>query len=120
MLRGEAHTATLDQLKKLGVRISIDDFGTGYSSLSYLKRLPADDLKIDKVFVAGLGDDVADTASVQTMIDLAHTLGMEVVAEGVESEDQVTQLREMGCDLAQGYHLSSPLPSDAVPEFLAR
>ena len=112
----EENTAALAELKKLGVRISIDDFGTGYSSLAYLKRLPADILKIDKSFVAGLGEDVEDTAIMQMVIDLAHTFGMEVVAEGIESEEQVELLKGMGCDLAQGYHFAKPLPPEAVPE----
>jgi diguanylate cyclase (GGDEF)-like protein/PAS domain S-box-containing protein len=116
-LRG--NTAVLDKLKKMGVRISIDDFGVGYSSLAYLKRLPADTLKIDKSFIKGLGEDLEDTAIVQMIIDLAHTLGMEVIAEGVEREEQVEQLKEMSCDFGQGYHLARPLPSQATSEFLA-
>ena len=116
----EGNTAALDELKRLGVCISIDDFGVGYSSLSYLKRLPADVLKIDKSFVAGIGIDEEDTAIIRMIIDLAHTLGMEVVAEGVESEGQAEQLKEMGCDLGQGYHFTKPLPPEAVEEFLIR
>jgi diguanylate cyclase (GGDEF)-like protein len=111
-------TTTLDELKSRGVRISIDDFGTGYSSLSYLRRLPADILKIDKKFIKGVGEDVEDTAIVQMVIDLAHTLGMETVAEGVESEGQVKELRRMGCDMGQGYYFSEPFPPEAVLEFL--
>jgi diguanylate cyclase (GGDEF)-like protein/PAS domain S-box-containing protein len=117
-LRG--HTSALDKLKRMGVRISIDDFGVGYSSLAYLKRLPADALKIDKSFIGGLDEDIEDTAIVQMIIDLAHTLGMEVIAEGVESEGQVTRLLEMGCDLAQGFFFAEPLPPRAASEFLAR
>jgi diguanylate cyclase (GGDEF)-like protein/PAS domain S-box-containing protein len=113
-----AHESNLDNLKELGVGISIDDFGMGYSSLSYLKRLPADTLKVDKSFVAGLGEDVQDTAIVQMVIDLAHTCGMEVVAEGVESKKQAEQLKEMGCDMAQGYYFARPLPPEALSEFL--
>ena len=113
------NTATLDRLRGLGARISIDDFGIGYSSLAYLKRLPADAIKIDKSFVRGLGEDVEDTAIVQMIIELAHTLGLEVIAEGVETEEQVELLREMGCDFAQGYHLAKPLPSEEVEQLLA-
>jgi diguanylate cyclase (GGDEF)-like protein/PAS domain S-box-containing protein len=115
----EDNTAALDDLRRMGVRISIDDFGMGYSSLSYLKRLPADTLKIDRTFVAGLGEDVEDTAIVRMLVDLAHTLGMTIVAEGVESEEQAEQLKEMGCDLAQGYYFAKPLPPEAASEFLA-
>ena len=114
----EGNTQALDRLRNMGVRISIDDFGTGYSSLSYLKRLPADALKIDKSFVKGLGEDIEDTAIVRMVIELAHTLGVEVVAEGVESRAQATLLAEMGCDMAQGYHFSGPVPPEEVPGFL--
>jgi diguanylate cyclase (GGDEF)-like protein/PAS domain S-box-containing protein len=113
-----SHESNLDNLKGLGVGISIDDFGMGYSSLSYLKRLPADTLKVDKSFVAGLGEDVQDTAIVQMVIDLAHAFGMEAVAEGVESKKQAEQLKEMGCDMAQGYYFARPLPPEALSEFL--
>jgi EAL domain-containing protein (putative c-di-GMP-specific phosphodiesterase class I) len=104
----------LDRLRGLGVRFSIDDFGTGYSSLSYLKRLPADAIKIDQSFVKGLGEDVEDMAVVRMIIELAHTLSLEVIAEGVETEVQATLLKEMGCDFAQGYHFSKPLPPEAM------
>ena len=114
----EGNTVDLDRLRSLGVRFSIDDFGTGYSSLSYLKMLPADAIKIDKSFVGGLGYDVEDTAIVGMVVELAHTLGMEVIAEGVESEEQARLLREMGCDMAQGYHFAKPLPPEAVSELL--
>jgi diguanylate cyclase (GGDEF)-like protein/PAS domain S-box-containing protein len=116
----ESNATVLDDLKRMGVRISIDDFGVGYSSLSYLKRLPADTLKIDKSFVAGLGEDVQDTAIVRMLVDLAHTLGMKIVAEGVESEEQAEQLNEMGCDLAQGFYFAEPLPVEEATGFLSR
>jgi diguanylate cyclase (GGDEF)-like protein/PAS domain S-box-containing protein len=113
----EGNTAALNDLRRLGVKISIDDFGVGYSSLSYLKRLPADILKLDKSFVEGLGEDLEDTAIVRMVIDLAHTLGIEVIAEGVDSE-AVTILKEMGCGLAQGFFFSEPLPPEEVPRIL--
>jgi EAL domain-containing protein (putative c-di-GMP-specific phosphodiesterase class I) len=115
----EGNTGALSRLREMGVGISIDDFGTGYSSLAYLKRLPADALKIDRSFVAGLGEDIEDTAIVGMIVELAHTLGMEVVGEGVETEEQAELLREMGCDMAQGYYFSKPMPPEEVPGFLA-
>jgi EAL domain-containing protein (putative c-di-GMP-specific phosphodiesterase class I) len=116
----EGHTAALNDLKWLGVRLSIDDFGVGYSSLAYLKRLPADALKIDKSFIRALSEDVEDTVIIQMIVNLAHTFGMEVVAEGVESAYQAEQLKEMDCDLAQGYYFTEPLPPQAASKFLGR
>jgi diguanylate cyclase (GGDEF)-like protein len=114
----EANAQALERIQALGVRISIDDFGMGYSSLSYLKRLPADALKIDKSFVKGFGENVEDTAIARMVIELAHTLGMEVIAEGVESEEQARLLREMGCNMAQGFHFAKPLSPEAASKFL--
>ena len=115
----EGNTGILNDLKGLGLKISIDDFGAGYSSLSYLKRFPADTLKVDRSFIRAMGEVVEDTVIVKMIIDLAHTFGMEVIAEGVEIEEQLESLRSMGCDFAQGYHLARPLPPEDVPEFLA-
>ena len=115
----EERIATLDLLKELGVGVAIDDFGAGYSSISYLKRLPADILKIDRSFVRGVGEVVEDTAIVRMVIDLAHTLGMKVVAEGIEERAHAALLAEMGCDMGQGFYFSRPLLPEAVPEFLA-
>jgi EAL domain-containing protein (putative c-di-GMP-specific phosphodiesterase class I) len=96
-------------LKGLGVNISVDDFGTGYSSLSYLKRFPVDRLKVDRSFVDGLGSEPEDSAIVAAIINLAHTLGLVAVGEGVETSTQLEALRSLGCDLAQGYHLGRPM-----------
>ena len=100
----------LTQLDAFGLRLSIDDFGTGYSSLTYLKQLPVDELKIDKSFVLQMHHDENDAAIVRTIIGLAHDLGLQVVAEGVELEVQLEQLRKFGCDVAQGNYLCPPLP----------
>jgi signal transduction histidine kinase len=98
-------------LKQLGVRLAIDDFGTGYSSLSYLGRYPVDILKIDRSFVSGLAADPAATVIVSAAVNLAHALGLSVVAEGVETEDELITLRALRCDRAQGYYWSRPLPA---------
>lgn len=101
----------LRSLSNLGIRIAIDDFGTGYSSLSYLKQLPLDTLKIDKSFVLNLTQNDNDAVIVRSMIDLAHNLGRQVVAEGIEQEDAWDMLHILGCDDAQGYYISHPLPA---------
>jgi diguanylate cyclase (GGDEF)-like protein len=101
----------LRSLEDLGLTLAIDDFGTGYSSLTYLERFPLDILKIDKSFVDGLSTEVEGSPIVGAVIDLAHDLGMTVVAEGVETEDQLTELRRLGCDHAQGYLFSRPFPA---------
>jgi diguanylate cyclase (GGDEF)-like protein/PAS domain S-box-containing protein len=115
----ESATATLQQLRDLGVKLAVDDFGTGYSSLSYLKRFPVDFLKIDLSFVENLETDPADRVIVSAVINLAHALGMEVTAEGVETAGQLRQLTSMGCDVAQGFYFSKPLPSEAIPPLLS-
>ncbi|HEX5805715.1 MAG TPA: bifunctional diguanylate cyclase/phosphodiesterase, partial [Macromonas sp.] len=101
---------TLNKLAALGFKLSIDDFGTGYSSLAYLKRLPVNELKIDKSFVMGMETDDSDAKIVRSTIDLAHNLGLSVVAEGVENPAILQTLRELQCDEAQGYHISRPMP----------
>ena len=111
--------AILERLRALGVRLSLDDFGTGHSSLSYLKRLPLDEVKIDRSFVMGMTDDDNDAAIVRTTIDLARNLGLEVVAEGVESEQILHDLSALSCDVAQGFYLSRPLPAAELDGWLA-
>jgi len=113
-----AAVATLRELRAHGLRLALDDFGTGYSSLSYLKRFPLDVLKIDKSFVDGLGRDTEDTAIVAAVIALAHILGMEVTAEGVETREQARHLRQLSCELGQGYLFSRPLPPEALEPWL--
>jgi len=108
--------ATLDALSAMGFKLSIDDFGTGYSSLAYLKRLPVDELKIDQSFVRNMQSDRDDEMIVRSTIDLAHNLGITVVAEGVEGAAAWILLRELKCDQAQGYHMGRPMP---VTEFAA-
>jgi EAL domain-containing protein (putative c-di-GMP-specific phosphodiesterase class I) len=111
--------ATLERLASIGLRLSVDDFGTGYSSLANLKRLPVDGIKIDKSFVIDMPHDPSDAAIVRSTIDLAHNLGLKVVAEGVESHEAWRRLEELGCDLAQGFHVSRPLPAEAMTRLLA-
>jgi diguanylate cyclase (GGDEF)-like protein len=103
--------ATLDRLSALGFKLSIDDFGTGYSSLAYLKRLPVDELKIDKSFVLSMENDADDAKIVRSTIDLAHNLGLSVVAEGVENATVWDMLRDLNCDQAQGFHMGRPMPA---------
>src|SRR4051794_7046735 len=111
--------ATLDRLSSIGLSLSVDDFGTGYSSLANLKRLPVDGIKIDKSFVMDMAHDPSDAAIVRSTIDLAHNLGLRVVAEGVENQESWRRLREQGCDLAQGFHVSRPLPGGELGRLIA-
>jgi EAL domain-containing protein (putative c-di-GMP-specific phosphodiesterase class I) len=112
--------ADLYAIGRLGVICSIDDFGTGYSSLSYLTRLPFKRLKIDKSFVMRVGASHSsdDAAVIRAIIAMAHSLGLQVVAEGVETEEQLTFLRHQGCDYVQGFLISRPLPADELERFL--
>jgi diguanylate cyclase (GGDEF)-like protein len=110
--------AIMSMLQSMGVRLSVDDFGTGYSSLTHLRQLPIDEIKIDKSFVMGMLTSDADAAIVRTVIDLAHNLGKQVCAEGVENPETLQRLEEMGCDLAQGYYISRPVPAAALMTWL--
>jgi diguanylate cyclase (GGDEF)-like protein len=116
----ETSFQTLRALRELGVGLSVDDFGTGYSSLGSLKRFPVDSLKVDRSFVAGLGNGRGseDAAIVTAVISLAHTLGLTAVAEGIESADQLEQLRALDCDIAQGFYFARPRPATVITELL--
>jgi diguanylate cyclase (GGDEF)-like protein len=111
---------TLERLHAMGMDLSIDDFGTGYSSLAYLKRLPVDELKIDKSFVLNMENDIGDTKIVRSTIDLGHNMGLRVVAEGIETEAVWRLLARMGCDQGQGYFMSRPMPAAQLAGWLAQ
>jgi diguanylate cyclase (GGDEF)-like protein len=108
---------TLDMLRRLGIELALDDFGTGYSALSYLKRFPISKLKLDRSFVAGLGQDTEDTAIVHAVIAFAKALGLSITAEGIETAAQVSALRALDCDLGQGFFFARPMPQEALSEY---
>jgi EAL domain-containing protein (putative c-di-GMP-specific phosphodiesterase class I) len=110
MSQGESAVAVLQKLKSIGVRIAIDDFGTGYSSLAYLKRFPIDTIKVDRSFIRDIPADHGDRQITRAIIAMAHSLRLRVVAEGVETADQLKFLRSERCDTVQGYYLHRPLP----------
>ena len=112
----EDSVAILEQLSRLGVVVSIDDFGTGYSSMSYLRRFPIDKLKIDRSFISELTTNAADASIVRAIISLAHSLRLKVVAEGVETADQLELLRKLGCDQYQGFYRSAAVPAGEIEE----
>ena len=108
----------LDKLSQMGVKLAIDDYGTGFSSLSYLKKFTVDFLKIDKSFVIGMINDLHDASIVRSTIELAHNIGLKVVAEGVEDNETLTLLASMGCEIAQGYYFSRPLSVFELPRWM--
>jgi EAL domain-containing protein (putative c-di-GMP-specific phosphodiesterase class I) len=108
----------LQQLRELGVVISFDDFGTGFSSLSYVKRLPVDRVKIDQCFIRNVISDLSDRAIIAAIITLAHSLQMKVVAEGIETSEQLEYVRAAGCDAAQGYYLGRPMSAAQFNDFI--
>ena len=108
----------LEKLSAMGIRLAIDDFGTGYSSLAYLKRLPVDEIKIDRSFIKHMSEDQDDAAIVRSTIDLGRNLGLQVVAEGVETEEAWNELSALGCTIAQGFYLSRPVPPDELSAWL--
>jgi EAL domain-containing protein (putative c-di-GMP-specific phosphodiesterase class I) len=114
----EVNVVTLRQLKELGIRITIDDFGTGYSSLSYLKKFPIDTIKIDQTFVRDVTTDANDAAIVRAAIVMAHELKLNVIAEGVETRDQLEFLKRRKCDEIQGYLFSEPLTGEGFEALL--
>jgi EAL domain-containing protein (putative c-di-GMP-specific phosphodiesterase class I) len=118
MENAETAAEMLRQLKALGVQLSVDDFGTGYSSLSYLHRFPLDTLKIDRSFVGRMDVDPDNSEIVRTIITLAHNLGLDVIAEGVETVEQIEQLRELGCEHGQGYYIGRPMTAEAAGALL--
>lgn len=119
MINPQNSMRTLQSLCDLGLRISIDDFGTGYSSLSYLRRLPVNELKIDRGFVQDMVINKDDETIVRTVIDMAHNFGLTVTAEGVENEETLQRLMALGCDSAQGFHIAKPMPADELASWLA-
>jgi EAL domain-containing protein (putative c-di-GMP-specific phosphodiesterase class I) len=119
LMSGHAYIAeALTALNEMGVGIAMDDFGTGYSSLSYLRNYPFDTLKIDRDFIHNITEDRADRELVNTAIAMAHSLGLKVVAEGVETAAQLALLTSLGCELVQGYLFSEPLAAEALAELL--
>ena len=106
-------------LDELGVQLAVDDYGTGYSSLEYLLKLPINEIKLDRAFSAHLVDEVRSVAIVRSTVDLTHALGLRMVAEGVEDEQTLAILNDLGCDLVQGWHLGRPMPAVGFEAFLA-
>jgi EAL domain-containing protein (putative c-di-GMP-specific phosphodiesterase class I) len=120
LLQTEVTSGILEKFDDLGIKLSIDDFGTGYSSLSYLKKLPISKLKIDQSFIRGISKNASDREIIKAIITMSHSLNIKVIAEGVEYENQLNFLRELGCDMAQGYLFCYPIPAEKLSELLSK
>jgi EAL domain-containing protein (putative c-di-GMP-specific phosphodiesterase class I) len=119
LAEGERATRAMAALRRLGVRLAVDDLGTGYSSLVYLKELPVDELKVDQSFIRHLADDPRDQSIVRAIVDLGTSLGLTVVAEGVEDAESLDILRQLGCPIAQGYYCCRPKPGPELTAWLS-
>jgi EAL domain-containing protein (putative c-di-GMP-specific phosphodiesterase class I) len=115
----EGALQTLRRFRESDIRVSIDDFGTGYSSLLYLKHLPVDELKIDKSFILDMATEQDDALIARAVVELGHNLGLQVIAEGVQSQDAWNMLQSIGCDFLQGFYVSEPLPAGELERWLA-
>jgi EAL domain-containing protein (putative c-di-GMP-specific phosphodiesterase class I) len=120
MENADSAAGILAQIREMGIRLSIDDFGTGYSSLSYLHQFPAQTLKIDRSFVSKIEEETTQFAIVRAVVSLAHVMGMDVVAEGIETTSQLDVLGQLGCEYGQGYLFAKPLPAAEIEAMLAR
>ncbi|GIU98420.1 MAG: hypothetical protein KatS3mg014_0036 [Actinomycetota bacterium] len=118
MAESARSVGVMAELSSVGIRLSVDDFGTGYSSLSYLKRLPIDEIKVDRSFVTNMQRDTNDAMIVRATVELGRNLGLQVVAEGVEDPATLRELTEIGCDLAQGFLIARPLPPGEATRWL--
>jgi EAL domain-containing protein (putative c-di-GMP-specific phosphodiesterase class I) len=118
MENDEGFNDMLDRLCKLGIKLQIDDFGTGYSSFAYLQRIPVSSIKIDSTFISNMKTLSSRTEIVRSIVTLAHSLGMEAIAEGIESEEQLDQLKELECGYGQGYYISMPVSGSCGQEIL--
>ena len=118
LLQGGKQLSDLERVRELGVGLAIDDFGKGYSSLTYLKELPATEIKIDKQFIGTIGHDETDRQIVKSIVDLAHALEMKVVAEGVDSQENLEVVAELGCEMAQGFYIARPMRADLVRDWV--
>ena len=114
----EEKIVLLNQFRQMGIQLSLDDFGTGYSALSYLKNLPIDTLKIDRIFIEHISHNAQDQVIVASLINLSHSLNLIVIAEGVETKEQVEFLRSLGCDRIQGYFFYKALPAEEIESLL--